>query len=692
MEILSPAGDMLSLEAAIMGGCDAVYVGMKNFGARRYASNFTREEIIQAVKFCHIYGVKIYVTLNTVIKDSEVDEFLELVDYLYNLGVDAFIMQDFGMINLVLNMYPDMEVHASTQFNNSNLDTIKLLYDMGVKRVVLARELSLEEIKKIDIPIELEVFIHGALCISYSGNCLFSSMLGNRSGNRGECTGCCRLFYNLYKDDSIIKSGYLLSTKELNTSSRFDELLDTNISSFKIEGRMKSPEYVYFVTRFYRNIVDGNGYTEKDIEILKILFNRDFTLGNLFDDNISNVVSPNHLGLKIGKVIGISKDRIKIKLDKILYQEDGIRFLKSGKGMTVNFLYDKSLRLSNKADSICYVKNNIALDLMDDVYLTSSKHLSLELLNYSKRRVPINIYFEGRIGSRVKLVITDYKHSVTVYGREGEIATRQALTREDIRKKLCKLGDYVYEASDINIQMDEDLFVPISEINKLRRDAIERLNGERLKVERLGKKEVEFKKLDVLTTNYKSIVVSSEEDIRNSSSYDRFYTNNFSLFQKYMKDKDIYFIEKRNIFDSDIHSKSLIGEYRYPNNSISDYSFNVTNIYSVYYLHKLGFSAVTLSVELDSLAIDTLINNFYKKFLFYPNVEVVCTDKVELMLIKGNILGISLDGNYYIKDFKGRKFDVYFDSNFTHILNCEVTKVKDLGAKCNRRYNIKYLK
>ena len=692
MEILSPVGSVSSLYAAINGGCDAVYVGMKDFGARKYASNFTGEEIIDAVRICHLYGVRIYVTLNTVVRDNEVDSFLDIVDFLYNLGVDAFIMQDFGMINLVLEMYPDMEVHASTQFNNSSLSTIKLLKDIGVKRVVLSRELSLEEIRKIDVDIELEVFVHGALCISYSGNCLFSSMLGNRSGNRGECTGCCRLFYDLYKDDNIIKSGYLLSTKELNTSNMFSELLKSNIASFKIEGRMKSPEYVYFVTRLYRNIVDGKGYTKKDIDILKVLFNRDFTLGHLFDDDILNSKSPNHLGLKIGKVIGVSNDKIKIKLEGSLYQEDGIRFANSGKGMIVNFLYDEKLKLCNMTDNICYVKNNVSLDFMDDVYLTSSKHLSLELLNYPKRRVPINIYFEGRIGNRVMLVITDSKHSVTVYGREGQLATKQALTREDIREKLCKLGDSIYEASDINIQIDEDLFVPISEINRLRRDAVEMLNNERIKIERFLKRQVEFKKLDVFATNYKSIVVSSEEDIKRSASYDRFYTDNFLLFQKYREDKDIYFIEKRNIFDSKIHSKSLISEYRYPNNSISDYSFNVTNIYSVYYLHKLGFSTVTLSVELDFSLVEYLINNFYNKFSFYPNVEVICADKVELMLIKGNVLKLSLEGNYYLKDFKGRKFDVYFDSYFTHILNCEVTRVNEVNYKCNRRYNIKYLK
>ena len=200
-ELLSPVGNMESLYQAIHNGADAVYLGLKSFGARSYAKNFDEEEIIKAIKLCHLYGVKIYITMNTLIKDIEVEDFIKQVDFIHKNGVDAIIMQDFGMICLCRQMFPNLEIHASTQANNTNIETIKLFHDLGVKRVVLSRELSLDEIKKIDIPIELEVFIHGALCISYSGNCLMSSMMGSRSGNRGECTGSCRLPYTLYKNN-----------------------------------------------------------------------------------------------------------------------------------------------------------------------------------------------------------------------------------------------------------------------------------------------------------------------------------------------------------------------------------------------------------------------------------------------------------------------------------------------------------
>lgn len=218
IELLSPAGDYKSLEMAIDAGADAVYVSLKSYGARAFAPNFTMDEIKSAIKLCHLYGVRLYVTMNTLVKDTEVDDFLEKVKFLYLEGVDALIMQDLGMICLVRQMYPDLEIHASTQFNNSSKDTLILLKKLGVKRAVLSRELSIDEIKMMDVDIEKEIFIHGALCVSYSGCCLFSSMIGHRSGNRGECTGCCRLPYKLETNGKIVNSGYLLSMKELNTN------------------------------------------------------------------------------------------------------------------------------------------------------------------------------------------------------------------------------------------------------------------------------------------------------------------------------------------------------------------------------------------------------------------------------------------------------------------------------------------
>ena len=263
-ELLAPAGNMECLKAAVLNGADAVYLACKNFGARKFASNFTNDEIKEAIKFCHLYGVKVYVTMNTLVKNEEVESFIEQARFLHKNGVDAILVQDFGMICLLREMFPNLEIHASTQANTSSYETAKFYHDLGIKRVVFSRELSIEEIDKIDIPIEKEAFIHGALCISYSGLCLMSSMLGERSGNRGECTGCCRLPYTLYdKDKKLSSNKYLLSTKELNTSTEFDKLLNSSIYSFKIEGRMKSPLYVGFIVNLYRRLIDKE---EVDLE------------------------------------------------------------------------------------------------------------------------------------------------------------------------------------------------------------------------------------------------------------------------------------------------------------------------------------------------------------------------------------------------------------------------------------------
>ena len=317
-ELLIPAGDMESLHQAVLNGADAVYLGCKSFGARKFARNFDNEEIIDAIKFAHLYGVKIYVTMNTLVKDEEVDDFLNQIEFLHKNGVDAVIVQDFGMICLIREMYPNLEVHASTQANTSSKETAELFYKLGVKRVVFSREMSLDEINEIDVPIEKEVFIHGALCICYSGCCLMSSMLGTRSGNRGECAGSCRLPYSLETNGSkIIKDKYLLSTKELNSSINMDKLLDSDIASFKVEGRMKSPEYVGFITRYYRNLIDRKNIDlEEETNKLKTIFNREFTSGNLFNTKaveLMNTKTPNQIGLEIGEVIEVTPKKIKIK-------------------------------------------------------------------------------------------------------------------------------------------------------------------------------------------------------------------------------------------------------------------------------------------------------------------------------------------------------------------------------------------
>ena len=244
IELLSPAGSMEALKSAIHSGADAVYLGGKRFGARAFAQNFSDDELIEAINYAHIYDVKIYITVNTIIYDDEFDDALNFIEFLYKNNVDALIMQDIGLINAVHKKFPDLVIHASTQCHNHNKENIEFLKKIGVSRIVLDREMSLDEINNLKIDIEKEIFIHGALCISYSGCCLMSYLNGGRSGNRGECTGCCRLPYKLIKNDKEYKTNgdFLLSTMELNTSKKIKEILASDVISLKIEGRMKSPE------------------------------------------------------------------------------------------------------------------------------------------------------------------------------------------------------------------------------------------------------------------------------------------------------------------------------------------------------------------------------------------------------------------------------------------------------------------
>ena len=359
-ELLAPVGNMECLKAAINAGCDAVYLSGRNFGARSFAGNFSREELEIAINTCHLYGVKVYITVNTLIYDVEVDRFIEYIDYIHQLGVDAVIMQDIGMIDLVRKTYPNLEIHASTQANIHNLEGVKLCEGLGIKRVVLARETPIELIKEIKdkTNAELEIFVHGALCMSYSGECLMSALIGNRSGNRGTCAQSCRQPYSLEIDGDLVSNNeYLLSTKDLNTLDNIGELIECGVDSLKIEGRMKRPEYVYLVTSLYRKAIDNyvkygeTKITENDIKNLKKLFNRQFTKGFLFNeenDSFVNTYRPNHLGIKIGTVLDYKKGQAIIKLNDNLNINDGIRIIgKNDTGSIVTIMYKNGNRVSN---------------------------------------------------------------------------------------------------------------------------------------------------------------------------------------------------------------------------------------------------------------------------------------------------------------------------------------------------------
>lgn len=701
-ELLSPAGNMECLKAAVLNGADAVYLGGKSFGARAYAGNFSDEEMIDAVRYAHLYGVKIYVTVNTIIYNNEVHELMEYIKYLYSIGVDALIMQDIGMISLVRSVLPNMEIHASTQCHNHNNDGIRLLKELGVTRIVLDREMSLEEIENIDVDIEKEVFIHGALCNCYSGCCLFSFMNGGRSGNRGECTQSCRLPYKLIKNGEYVNSDskYLLSTKELNTSYDFDKLMTSDIVSFKIEGRMKSPSYVGYVTRVYRRLMDnyGSKVLKSEEDNLKILFNRDFTSGYLFKDKVMNIESSNHKGLEIGKVIDVNDKKIKVKLYTDLYQEDGIRLKYCNKGMMANFIYNEKGLLISKATKgdVIYLDNKINLKDKDILVKTSSNYLDKEIITSSIKKILINIDIK-LIDEFLDITFTDNMNNIVSDKIKVEPPIKRGTTNEEIKEKITKLGNTPFVCNNINIDIDRDIFVNMKDINNTRRLLCDKLIITRSNIKRdiiINKYSLDYNKEDDYNTEI-SILARNKEQVQAGidMNIDRIYVDS-ELYDIYKDNDKIYLRLERVNNNYNYDSKNILATeigaiYKYrDSNLISDYYLNVVNNYSIKFLLDNGVKRVTLSPE---------VNYNYLDDYILDKVELIIYGTIENMITKScpiKELGIcpcKKEDIYYLEDINKNRYRVLHNNCLTHIMHYKkinyidnISYYKNLGIRSYR--------
>ena len=694
-ELLIPVGNMECLHAAIHNGADAVYLGGKKFGARAYSNNFNEEEMIKAIKLCHLYNVKIYVTVNTMIYNEEIEEVIKYLNFLYSNNVDAVIMQDNGLIELTRSLIPNLEIHVSTQAHNHNEAAISHYKEIGCTRVVFDRESSLESIISIKTPIEKEVFVYGALCICYSGNCLFSALNGGRSANRGMCVGSCRLPYKLLKNNKETSSGFLLSTKDLNTLKNLKELLDNKIDSLKIEGRMKSKEYVAVVTQTYRKLID-NYYnnqemvlTKTDQEKLLKTYNREFTKGYLFnEENIINSKTSNHQGIKIGTVVGVNNKRITIKLDKELSQNDAIRFDKPNKGMYVNSLYNqKGLLVSNiPENNICQVDNKERIMIKDllgsDVLKTIDTKLNQELNNIELKRIPINISFEATIGKESLLTISDGKNQTEIKGNIVEKASNSPISKERIEEQLVKLGSTPFKKNIIKINIDDDIFINIKEINELRRKATEEL----IKIREGKEKTSTYLEIPNIPTktNIKpeiSILVRTEDQLNIAlrNNIQRIYTPSKELYEKYKSKGNIYLRLDRVIeHHKEYNNENLlctefgsIIKYNKNNNIVSDYYLNAVNDFTINKFKKYNVKNITLSIE---LSIEQLIKIKNKDIC-----EVIVYGLPENMIIKNNIFDIKNETTYLV-DSKNNKYPITYD-NFTHIFNHEPINIIDKISK-----------
>lgn len=501
IELLSPVGNFECLKSAVQNGADCVYFGSDTFSARAYASNFNLDELQKAIEYAKIRGVKTNLTLNTLIKDSEFNQAMQLATKAYEFGIDAIIVQDLGLAKKLISTFPDLPIHASTQMTVHNLNGALELEKLGFKRVVLARELSINEIDYIcnNTKIEIECFAHGALCISYSGQCLYSSMLGGRSGNRGKCAGPCRLPYELYENDKKINSGYLLSTRDLCALDYIPSFIKSGVKSLKIEGRMKSAEYVAIVTRIYRKYIDlalsGKPYKveKKDRKELLQAFNRGMSSSGHLDEkpnrNLVFKEKPNNMGLFLGVVEKYNKNKgyISLKIKEQIGIGDTISLENEKGSYTISELMENQKNIENpkigSLVTIGRIKGNISLG--DKIYKISSKELSQkakESYRKENKKIGLKAFVTIKKGKPISLKITSANSLPLYKGLEitstldyyPEEAKNKPLTEETIIKQISKTASTPFEFKQIQIDLSENSFIPkLSILNELRRTALE---------------------------------------------------------------------------------------------------------------------------------------------------------------------------------------------------------------------------
>lgn len=666
IELLAPAGNMECFNAAIHSGCDAVYIGGNRFNARMNAENFTDEEIVALIKKAHIFQVKVYVGLNITIFEDEMEELFQFVDFLYLHDVDALIVSDLGLIQKLKRRYSDLEIHVSTQQNVHNAAQLQFFEAMGVERVVLAREVDLDEIKKMQqkTNLELEVFAHGALCVCYSGNCYHSSLIGQRSGNRGKCAQPCRMEYTLLENNHpISEKKYLLSMKDLNTIQSIGDLIESGVRSLKIEGRMKSKEYVYYVVSSYRKAIDEYYSShQKKIDTITLnnlnrLFSREFTkgyIGHAFPSEVTNSFRPNHIGELVGKVISSNQNKVKIQLCKDIEQKDKIVFLQkedvsfyltkiSVKGKLVNKAYKNEIveiEVNSKIENHALVYRNVNHQLMQQIHDEEVE-----------KKFPIRMKFVAHIGQEMILQVRDFDNNyVVVTGNIVEKALNSPTKLEKIQTQLLKLNTTYYRCENVKIDADEEIIISLSQINELRRQAIELLNQKRSQwYHRTLSPMQDLPELPYIAKKQVSLNVSVK------NIYQLEAVAKFPIGIVYYEDIDTYFIAKKqypnlhlvlSLPRIDMNHRPIIpvsevmvqqfGDIINYKNKIlhGGLYLNIANTATLETLVQFPFDTLTISLELNKNRLMQMIDAFKQKHGFLPNLEMVMYGRYQTMVMK----------------------------------------------------------
>lgn len=770
IELLAPAGTYDAFLAAIENGADAVYLGGKLLNARQFAGNFDEEQLEKALDYAHTRDASIFLTMNTLVLDSEMQEAVEYAAKAYEMGVDAFIVQDMGLAANLKKLIPEITLHASTQMTIYSMEGIKALEALGFDRIVLARELNLEEIKRIcgQTSLEIEAFVHGALCICVSGQCYMSSMIGGRSGNRGKCAQPCRMPYSIKKDGSDLGSGYLISPKDICYIDHLYELVDGGVTSLKIEGRMKSPEYVASVVGTYRKYLDlvyetkditdskagRHKVSQEDRHKLLQSFNRGgFSKGYLLGKTGPEMMAyekPKNWGTPLGSVVSQDKstNSVLITLENTLGMGDGIeiwsgsKFQESPGGIITKIVKDKRLvRKAQKGDTVwvSVIKGNVQKG--SRVYKTSDKEmLEQASATYSKgnRKSIIRANFTMKYGQVPVLNLQDaYGNSASASGEQfPQKAVNKPLTKERILEQLKKMGSTPFDIADINLDIDEDAVIPISELNNIRRSAAEQLEQKRI---------LSFKKeaanFDKRTFNLNSYFPGNVKKINRDKKIsaifydypygmdfkdldvDRVYLpfteimgNDEGLKSIHEAGKQVYAyipavirgnytdILKKNLQKvSEIVDGFLAGSpaayeiirEKLGNNVpvVGDFTINIINSYSLNKLKELGFTGGTISCELNMSQITQMKypEDFDTELVVYGKVPVMTSEYCPV----GGSVGkceprkcgnLCKNGVYKLSDRKGAEFLVKsecIDCRST-IFNSNVLFAPELSEQISR--------
>lgn len=505
IDLLSPVGDFDCLKAAVQNGANSVYFGANLFSARAFASNFDLDELKNAIQYARIRGVKTNLTLNTLIKNDEFEDAFNLAKKAYEFGIDAIIVQDLGLAKMLIKSFPDLAIHASTQMSVHNLQGVLELQELGFKRVVLSRELSIGEIEYIcrNSNVEIECFIHGALCISYSGQCLFSSMIGGRSGNRGKCAQPCRLPYKLLENNSAIDSGYLLSTRDICGLDFIPDMINAGVTCLKIEGRMKKPEYVATVTRIYRKYIDLAESSEPyivddaDRKILMQAFNRgSFSCGHLSNEPNKKLVfkdKSDNMGLFLGKVekYNSNKGYITVKLNEPIEVGDTVALERESGTYNVSevMVSNKNIKGTKIGQTVTIGRMKGNIKLGDKIFKMSSKSqnsIANDSLRFENRKVALNCEVTVKDNQPLEINITS-ANDLDIYKNLNITSTLDVLpveaknrpiSKDDIIAQINKTNSTPFSFANIKVNLDDNLFLPkVSSLNELRRTALENVEN-----------------------------------------------------------------------------------------------------------------------------------------------------------------------------------------------------------------------